>query len=125
MNAVDRTRSDTALREAGEEIGWSDDVTVLGCLAPHSTFTGWHVTPVVATIPHPYPFRVNHYEIETVFSVPLAWLADPTNLTREHYTNPHDGSERSVFFFRPYNSQVIWGASARMILALLKQAGLK
>ncbi|MDP6793011.1 MAG: hypothetical protein QF660_03040 [Anaerolineales bacterium] len=35
-------------------------------------------------------------------------------------TNSHDGSERSVFFFRPYTGQIIWGASARMILALLK-----
>ncbi len=98
------TRAETALREAREEIGLrSDDVTVLGCLSPYSTVTGWHVTPGVGTIPYAYPFRVNPHEIDTIFPVPLSWLADPNNLTRKPYKNPRDGCARSVFFFRPYS----------------------
>ncbi|HJO33145.1 MAG TPA: CoA pyrophosphatase [Anaerolineales bacterium] len=116
----DRTRSQTALREAGEEIGLQpDDVALLGCLPPYSTVTGWHVTPVVGTIPHPYSFRVNPHEIESIFAVPLAWLADPKNHTEKLYSNPRDGSELTVFFFRPCAGHVIWGASAHMTLALL------
>lgn len=126
VDKVDQTRAETALREAYEEIGLrSDDVTVLGCLSPCSTITGWHVTPVVCTIPDTYPFRVNPHEIDGVFAVPLIWLADRDNLTRELYTNPHDGRKHSVFFFRPYTGQVLWGASAHMTIALLEVAGLR
>ena len=126
VDATDSTRAETALREAGEEVGLrSDDVTLLGCLSPYSTVTGWHVTPMVGTIPHAYPFRVNPDEIEAVFAVPLVWLADPKNQSTEPYINPRDGSERSVFFFRPYTGYVIWGASAHMTLVLLEKAGLK
>ncbi len=126
VDATDHTRAETALREAGEEIGLHpDDVTVLGCLLPYSTVTGWHITPVVGAIPHPYSFHVNPREIESVFAVPLAWLADPENLTEKPYSNPHDGSERPVFFFRPYAGHVIWGATAHMTLALLAAADLR
>ena len=37
----DSTRTETTPREADEEIGLrADDVAVLGCLSPYSTFTG-------------------------------------------------------------------------------------
>ncbi len=126
VDATDRTRAETALREAGEKIGLHpDDVTVLGCLPPYSTVTGWHITPVVGAIPHPYSFRVNPRETESVFAVPLAWLADPENYTEKPYSNPRDESERPVVFFRLYAGHVIWGASAHMTLALLTAADLR
>ncbi|MCH2539304.1 MAG: CoA pyrophosphatase [Anaerolineales bacterium] len=122
----DRTRTDTALREAHEEIGLCpDDATVLGCLSPCSTVTGWHITPVVAIIPQAYPFQFNCREIEAIFPVPLKWLANPKNLTKHPYTDPRDGTTQSAFYFLPYDRHVIWGASARITLALLEKAEMR
>ncbi len=56
----------TALRESAEEIGLRpQDVAVAGVLDDAATAASAHVVrPFVGFIPHPYPFRLDTFEIE-------------------------------------------------------------
>ena len=75
----------TALAEAREEIGIEPaDVDVLGSLGRHHSVTRFSIMPVVGVIPWPYPLRPNPSEVASIFSMPLAWLADPGNLDITH-----------------------------------------
>ncbi len=78
----------TALREAQEEIGIEpEDVDVLGSLGRHHSVTRFSIMPVVGVIPWPYPLRPNPSEVASVFTLPLAWLADPKNHRSEEHTS--------------------------------------
>jgi 8-oxo-dGTP pyrophosphatase MutT (NUDIX family) len=79
----------TALREAEEEIGLKpSDVQILGCLNSVLTITNYSVTPVIGIIPWPYPIRLEQEEVSRVFTIPLAWLADPTHHEIQQRTVP-------------------------------------
>jgi 8-oxo-dGTP pyrophosphatase MutT (NUDIX family) len=111
-----------ALREAEEEIGLRpQDVRVLGTLDPLYTVTQFHVTPVVAAFPWPYRLRQNPREVASVFGVPLTWLRQPGNLDVRPRQLPPPGKTVSVFYFRPYEGHVIWGATARIVVQLLQE----
>jgi 8-oxo-dGTP pyrophosphatase MutT (NUDIX family) len=111
----------TALREAYEEIGLAPvDVRILGRLRTFHTITNYLVTPVVGVIPWPYALRLASEEVSRAFTVPLSWLADPTNheIQRRELPPPH--APVPVIFFKPYDGEVLWGASARFTLTLLE-----
>lgn len=112
-----------ALREAREEIGVRpEDVRILGEMDPLLTVTQYLISPVVGVIPWPYPLQPDPIEVARIFHVPLAWLADAANheiQTREPLAG---GPPIPVVYFRPYQGQTIWGASARLTLDLLALA---
>ncbi|MEL7216228.1 MAG: CoA pyrophosphatase, partial [Pseudomonadota bacterium] len=67
-----------ALREAREEIGLPGTAAdVFAQLAPHETVTGFRVTPVVAEI-GPFSPVIETGEVEEMFTVPLAFLLEPS-----------------------------------------------
>jgi len=105
---------DTALREAGEEIGLNaEDVEVLGELDDNLTVTtGYVICPFVAFIPYPYPFKLDRREIKEIFSIPLSALIDKAVFREEHQT--FDGKTITVYFYE-YEGHVIWGATARIL----------
>jgi 8-oxo-dGTP pyrophosphatase MutT (NUDIX family) len=110
-----------ALRETQEEIGIrSEDVQILGALDPLPTVTNYVIVPIVGTIPWPYPFNINKEEVALVFSVPLNWLSNPDNLEIQEWKPDDPSPSVPVHFFRPYEGEVIWGATARITLSLLK-----
>ncbi len=110
-----------ALREAEEELGIQpQDVRVLGRLDPLLTVTQFRVEPVVGAIPWPYPLRLNRNEVALAFGVPLVWLLDPANLEVQPHENPAAERPVPVYFFRPYEGHVIWGATARITVNLLE-----
>ena len=110
----------TALREAEEELGLRPaDVRILGRLAPLLTISNYLVTPVVGAIPWPYVFRVANAEVDRVFAVPIAWLADPMN--RWEIQIP--GSAQPLQFFQPYDGELLWGVSARIAADLIHIVG--
>lgn len=122
VDEVDANRTETALREAEEEIGLQRaDVTVLGQLDELLTVTLYRVTPIVGTFPWPYAFTLSTAELSEVFSVPLHWLADPAHVEVQYHDHPLRGPTIPVYYFR-YQGHVIWGATARMILNLLEVA---
>jgi 8-oxo-dGTP pyrophosphatase MutT (NUDIX family) len=102
----------TALREAEEEIGLcQSDVEVLGLLDDHISIMGYHITPVVGTIPYPYDFCIN-IESETLLMVPLrkalredSWMAE-----RSFFR----GRGINIYFIE-IEGGVVWGATARML----------
>lgn len=106
----------TALREAREEIGLPPDhVSVLGEAGPHVTVTGFAVTPVVATIDGPFTPIPEPGEVERVFEVPLTTLFDPGAARIE--ARFWRGTRRS-YYVLPFGPFYIWGATARMVVAL-------
>ena len=114
------TPEQTALREAEEEIGlYPADVRILGRMTNLVTITYFRVTPVVGVIRWPAVFRVGEHEVARIFTIPLGWLADPTN--RWQFDLP--GRDRSLIAFHPYDGELLWGATARMTVDFLKVLG--
>jgi len=105
----------TALRETEEELGIPRGrVQVLGLLDDVYTFvSGFVITPVVGTIPHPLPVQVNPREIAEVFSVPLRIFRDPARLRVEVRQRPT--GERVEVYYYDYGPHQIWGATARIM----------
>jgi len=117
----DVTPEVTALRETQEEIALHPrDVRLLGRLNRLITITNYCVTPVVGVIPWPYEFRLHLTEVSRVFTIPLAWLADPENhdIRYRHLPSPFD--PLPVIYFKPYEGELLWGVSARITLDLLE-----
>ena len=116
----DRSAAGAALRESEEEIGLRPaDVQVLGQLNPLITVTQFVVTPVIGVIPWPYPLRPNQEEVAKCFGVPIRWLAEPANL-EVHTRQPLvPGLGVQVYYFKPYEGELIWGVTARITKSLL------
>ncbi len=115
-----------ALREANEEIGLlPSDVQVIGRMDALITVTQYLITPVVGIIPWPYPLRPHPNEVAAVFHIPLAWLADPANVETRLREPLAAGPPVPVHSYRPYQGHILWGASARITLDLLRLAGLR
>jgi len=105
----------TAAREASEEIGLEPSrLDWLGELPKHQTVTEFVVSPFVAVIEPAQTLTPERYEVEEIFSVPLAHFQssrfrkegrDWAGATRYYYT-------------APYGPYYIWGATARILLNL-------
>jgi len=117
----DRSPEMTALREAQEEIGLqSADVSILGRLNDFLTITNYRVTPVIGLIPWPYQLQLASGEVSRAFTIPLEWLADPSNFEELQRSLPPPYGTVSVIYYQPYDGEILWGASARFTLTLIK-----
>jgi len=102
----------TALREAHEEIGLDPkDVEVLGLLDDHISILGYHITPVIGMVPHPYAFRINN-ESDTILQVSLSHALEETAWMAERST--FRGKGINVYFLE-IDGGIVWGATARML----------
>lgn len=103
----------TALREAQEEIGLlSTNVEVIGALPAHKTFTGFEITPFVATVKQSFVPVIDPGEVDEYFTVPLSFLLKRYHRHTQLYTRK--GLQYPVHFI-PYKQHFIWGATAAMI----------
>jgi len=117
----EKTPEETALREAEEEIGLDpNEVKVLGRLANLITITYFRVTPVIGVVRWPVVFRVGEHEVARIFTIPLGWLANPSN----RWQFEMRGRTRSLIAFHPYDGELLWGATARMTVDFLNVLGL-
>lgn len=110
----------TALREAQEEIGLEPArAELLGIMSPVFTVvSNFLITPVVAYLPRgPGDLLLQQSEVDELLIFPLVGLADPTIYHTEEWTR--GGVARTVYFF-DYGRWRIWGATARMLHALLE-----
>jgi len=122
MELSDGSAEQAALREAEEEIGLpSIGVEVLGCLPTYLTISNYLVAPVVAAVPWPFPLRLQTSEVSRAFTIPLAFLAHPANHSER--TTEIRGQKIPIIYFEAYRGEVLWGISARMMLALLDALG--
>jgi len=115
-----------AQREAHEEVDLDPDlVTMEGWLHPVTTLASPAlIVPVIATLPQRPQLAASLAEVERVFDVTLAELADPSIFHEERWQVPGrtiPGSPDNSFAVRFFevSGELIWGATARMLSELL------
>lgn len=118
---TDETLLATALREGEEEIGIvADDVEVLGHINHHHTISEFQVRPYVGVMPWPYPLNLDEIEVARAFTMPLNWLAEPSNYRLEERQHPDSQRPWPVVYYDLYDGEMLWGATARMTLSLIE-----
>jgi 8-oxo-dGTP pyrophosphatase MutT (NUDIX family) len=117
---------DAALREAEEEVGLARDlVTPLGALHDVDTSTGFVLTPWVACIPTDLRLAPNPGEVARLFEAPLAELARVRELRTWSFRRPDGQAREWTGPAFPWDGELIWGATARVVddlLSLLEMA---
>jgi 8-oxo-dGTP pyrophosphatase MutT (NUDIX family) len=110
-----------ALREAWEEVGLLPErVEIIGSLPRYRTVSDYCVHPFVGWVERPVELVPDAREVADVFLLPLAFVLDAANHTRESMV--HDGEERS-FWVLPFDGRRIWGATAGMLITLARALG--
>ena len=118
---TDPSLESAAIREAQEEIGVNPaDVRILGRVRDMLTITNYRVTPIVGIIPWPYEFFPQEDEVDRIFTIPLNWLAKPTNRKVQMRGLQLLGQDLPVIYYQEYDGERLWGASARITLLLLE-----
>lgn len=118
MEPGDADIAATALRETHEEIGIArEQVAVVGYLEPMPTITGYAVTSVVGLVEPGAELSIDTTEVASAFEVPLDYLLDPAS--RRIGERELRGRRVRMIEFH-YAGQRIWGATALIILRLLK-----
>lgn len=107
-----------ALREAQEEIGLDPGrVRVFGYLPDHLVISGYRVTPVLSMVEPPFAVEPNPAEVEQVFEVPVSHLFDKRN----HKARMRRiGNEDMLLFDIPWQDHHIWGATAGILMTLIR-----
>lgn len=108
-----------ALREAEEEIGLPrGTVQVFGELPPHETVTGFTVTAVLGVIRAEFRPMPEAGEVDEVFTVPLAHVAERANYQVQSRLWR---GQRRYYYTVPYGPYYIWGATARILRGLAER----
>ncbi len=113
---MNETAEDAAKRETEEEIGISEnDYQIIGSLSqlyvPPSNNI---INPFVAVLNNNPNYKINHYEVEEVFSVNINNINLGTAI--KYYTDKFDEMEVDIPYFDVHKSTKLWGATS-MILA--------
>ena len=108
-----------AVREAGEEVGLqSCHIEPIGYLDIYRTGTGFSIVPVVAFVEPDFSLALNRHEVADAFEVPLSFLLEGANFRKDIRTIA--GRERS-FYAIPYGERYIWGATAGILMNMLRR----
>lgn len=119
VDPQDRDEIATALREAREEVGLETaQVEVIGALPPHRTVTGFAMMPVLGIIRGPFTPIPEPGEVDEVFTLPFAHIADPARYRIEG--RRWRGGWRN-YYAAPHGPYYLWGATARILLELAKR----
>lgn len=112
------TPVDTALREAGEELGVGAGIEILGELSPlYIAPSDFEVTPFVGWLPVRPRWRPDEREVVEVLECSLAWLFEAP---RKHIEDwPFEGYSLRVPWYEVTGHRV-WGATA-ILLGELEQ----
>lgn len=110
-----------ALRETEEEMGIAPrHVEVVGQLEPIDTRTGFRITPVVGFVAPDVELKLDRFEVEEAFEVPLAFVLDPRN--QELHSRNVNGADVSYYVLN-YQGRVIWGATAQILVNFARRLG--
>jgi 8-oxo-dGTP pyrophosphatase MutT (NUDIX family) len=119
IDATDASPLDAALREAAEEIGLSREfIDPIGYLDLYGTSFGFRILPTVARVTPGFTLRINEFEVDDAFEVPLAFLMDPAN--HQIHSKEFRGIQRS-YYAMPYEDRYIWGATAGILRVLYER----
>jgi 8-oxo-dGTP pyrophosphatase MutT (NUDIX family) len=123
---ADETPTETALREAHEEVGLDPhSVSPYAWLSPIATFaSGAAIFPIVGLLERRPQLVIEPSEVDRAFSVPLSDLVADGAFLEERWRRPllrpganEDGFSLLYFFKVP--DDLIWGATARVLTELL------
>ncbi|MCU1363339.1 MAG: putative hydrolase [Acidimicrobiaceae bacterium] len=125
----DETPTETALREAREEIGLEpSSVTPIAWLSPILTFaSGSSIWPIVGTLARRPTFTIETAEVDRAFTVSLSDLVAEGAFVEERWrrvearAGAEDEGYFPIYFFK-VPGDIIWGATARVVAELLALA---
>ena len=113
----DRDITETALREAMEEIGLEPNlVEVVGLLDDSVTTTGYVITPVVGFVSREAELTPDSREVAEVFEASFSTLLNPANHMMQVLEHKGVRFKDHRYFVGDY---VIWGATGRIISGFL------
>lgn len=111
----------TALRETNEETGiLPEQVNIIGNLGPLKTISNFVLTPVIGILQWPIELKPSPTEVDRIFTIPLEWLINRNNRVIKMRSIPGNPVEFPVIFFNEYDHEVLWGASARIMVQLIQ-----
>jgi 8-oxo-dGTP pyrophosphatase MutT (NUDIX family) len=115
-DAGDRSMRDTALREAREEIGITEDrIEILAELPPAETrTTGFRVHPFLGRINQPVAWKRNEREVAEIVDLTVTELADAEVLDEDVGLTGDASAPRRTPYYRVGNDQ-LWGLSYRIL----------
>jgi 8-oxo-dGTP pyrophosphatase MutT (NUDIX family) len=109
----DADPTDSALREAEEEIGLDRRfVEPLGYLDVYMTTLGYRIVPVIARVKPGFALTLNMAEVDNTFEVPLAYVMDLANMQR--HSRDWNGMTRH-FYAITFGERYIWGVTAGIL----------
>ncbi len=117
----DQSLISTALRETYEEIGiYPDDIKVIGVMPEFQTISDFVITPIVAYLDWPVKLKISQDEVRRVFTIPVGWLKNPINWEERIFSHPN-GWYGTVYFYKPYDGELLWGISAKITIELVRE----
>ncbi len=112
---------ETAFRETFEEIGIKkEEIYILGSLPQINTISNYSITPFVGLISPELHFQLEKAEVESVFSIPIDWLADETNREEREFEDSNSNIHRNVIFYKEYGGHILWGITAMLTMKILE-----
>ncbi|MER9281454.1 CoA pyrophosphatase [Mesorhizobium sp. M0522] len=119
IDLTDASPETAALRETSEEIGLdSDYIEIIGRLPDYVSGSGYRIAPVLGIVRPGFSLTLNSDEVDAVFEVPLGFLMDPANHTRDSRM----WNDLEWFYYEmPYGGQRIWGVTAGIIRTLYER----
>lgn len=113
IDPKDASPEATALREAQEEIGLDPGhVEILGRMPDYISGSGYRIAPVLSIVRPGFHLTINPHEVDTAFEVPLRFLMDPINHSRQ---SREFNQQLWTYYDMPYGEQRIWGVTAGII----------
>ncbi|MBT4204371.1 CoA pyrophosphatase [Hyphomicrobiales bacterium] len=113
VDLKDKTLTDTAIREANEEIGIQNhELEIMGYLDICMTGTDYLIAPVIALSSNKFEPVIDKREVNSLFTIPLSFINNVNNL--ELHTKIFNGVKRNFFVYN-YMNYFIWGATARIL----------
>jgi len=112
----------TALRETFEEVGIEESkIVLLGRYHDYLSVTSFRVVPFAGYIEPPFQTVPQKGEVAEILQVPFRTFEDPERLRIEQMYR--SGRVMDVYFYS-YQSQEIWGLTARIIKDFLEELNL-
>ena len=114
----DADLTETALREANEEIGLrATEAEVIGRLDDIETVSEYSIRPFVARVPD-RAYEPDEREVAEIAVLSVPDLTDLANYESERRDHSHYGEIRIHFFH--VDGYTVWGATGRMLVQLLE-----
>lgn len=120
VDEADNSLTETALREAYEEVGVRpNEVEVLGLLTPlYVHASNFMVHPVVGAARSRPAFQLDPYEVDALLEVPLDELQDSTRMGSKEIIVREGITIQAPFY--DLQGHVVWGATAMILSELLE-----